>query len=72
MRAHMFGDKLIEYRMRAHVFGNSSNLRTQKTVELADSDAKDFVNRNFYVDDGIISLPSEFEAISLMKRTQSN
>ena len=45
-------------------------LDLEKTVELADLDVKDLVNRNFCVDDGIISLPSESEAI-LMKRTQS-
>ena len=69
-------DELIEYRMKAHVFGNSpspaiATFGLRKTVEFADLDVKDFVNRNFYVDDGIISLPSESEAISLMKRTLS-
>ncbi|XP_062585397.1 uncharacterized protein LOC134247072 [Saccostrea cucullata] len=69
-------DILIEYRMTAHVFGNSpspaiATYGLRKTVENADLDVKDFVNRNFYVDDGLISLPSETDAISLMKRTQS-
>lgn len=32
---------------------------------------KNFVQHNFYVDDGLISLPNESDAISLMKRTQS-
>ncbi|XP_048737549.2 uncharacterized protein LOC125652183 [Ostrea edulis] len=41
------------------------------TVENADPDVKDFVIHNFYVDDGLISLPNESDAISLMKRTQS-
>lgn len=69
-------DILVEYRMRAHVFGNSpspaiATYGIRKTVENADEDVKDFVNRNFYVDDGLISLPDEASAIDLMKRTQS-
>ena len=39
--------------------------------ENADPDVKDFVTHNFYVDDGLISLPNTSDAISLMKRTQS-
>ena len=68
-------DELIEYRMKAHVFGNSpspaiATFGLRKTVALADLNVKYFVIRNFYVDDGIISLPSKSEAISLMRRTQ--
>ena len=68
-------DEFIEYRMRANVFGNISSpaiatFILRKTVELADLNAKEFVNRNFYVHDGIISLPSESEVINLMKRTK--
>ncbi len=33
-------------------------------------DAKNFVLRNFYVDDGITSVPTEREAIDLLKHTQ--
>ena len=69
-------DELIEYRMKARVFGNSpspaiATFGLRKTVELADLDVKYLINRNFYLDDGIISLPSESEAISLMKRTHT-
>ena len=70
------GDELIEYRMRALVFGNSpfpvvATFGLRNIVELADLDVKDLVNSNFYVDDGIISLPSGSVSISLVKRTQS-
>ena len=72
-------DELIEYRMRAPVFGYSpspaiatfATFGLRNTVKFSDLDVKDSVNRNFYVDDGIISPPSEYEAIRLIKRTQS-
>ena len=69
-------EALIEYRMCAHVFGNSPSPAVatyclRKTVEDADSDVFDFVKNNFYVDDGLISLPDADDIISLMKRTQS-
>lgn len=62
--------------MYADVFGNSpspaiATYGFRKTVENADEDVKDFVNCNFYVNDGLISLPDETSAIDLMKRTQS-
>lgn len=68
-------DRLIEYRMCAHVFGNSPSPAVatyclRKTVEDAENDVNAFVNDNFYVDDGLISLPNSDDAISLMKRTQ--
>nr|XP_034311384.1 uncharacterized protein LOC117684234 [Crassostrea gigas] len=69
-------DIMIEYRMTSHVFGNSpppaiASYGLLKTVEHADRDVKNFVQHNFYVDDGLISMPNESDAISLMKRTQS-
>lgn len=69
-------DSLIEYRMCAHVFGNSpspavANYCLRKTVEDAEEDVNAFVNNNFYVDDGLISLPNTNDTISLMKRTQA-
>lgn len=70
--------ELVEYRMKAHVFGNSPSPAVaayglKRTVEVddVDKDVKDFVNNNFYVDDGLISLPSETEVISLLQRTQT-
>ncbi|XP_056000356.1 uncharacterized protein LOC130048119 [Ostrea edulis] len=72
--------KLIEYRMRVHVFGNSPSpavavycLRKAASAneEVYGSDVVDFVRRNFYVDDGLVSLHTAEEATSLLKRTQS-
>lgn len=67
-----------EYRMRVHVFGNSPSpavaiycLRRaiHKGEPKYGSDTKHFVERHFYVDDGLISLPTESEATDLLKRT---
>ncbi|KAG1924823.1 hypothetical protein F2P79_025910, partial [Pimephales promelas] len=72
--------EIIEYRMTVHVFGNSPSLAVaiyalRRAVELGESeserDAKNFVFRNFYVDDGITSVPTEKEAIDLLKCTQA-
>ncbi len=72
---------IIDYRMRVHVFGNSPSpsvaiygLR-RAIHEGAHKHGKDtvqFVERNFYVDDGLISVPTEAEAISLLQRTQTS
>ena len=66
---------LIEYRMCRHVFGNSSSpaiatYGLRKSVENSDDDVKSFVNKDFYVDDGLTSLSCSSEAVSLLKRTQ--
>ncbi|KAJ8353107.1 hypothetical protein SKAU_G00206740 [Synaphobranchus kaupii] len=72
---------VVEYRMRVHVFGNSPSpavatygLRRAaiKGEQQHGSDTRRFVEREFYVDDGLISLPTEEEAISLLKRTQAS
>nr|XP_022331795.1 uncharacterized protein LOC111129629 [Crassostrea virginica] len=71
--------QLVEYRMCVHVFGNSpspavATYGLRKTAGNAEqefgSDVLKFVERNFYVDDGLISLPSVDEVVSLMQRTQ--
>ncbi|XP_062413903.1 uncharacterized protein LOC134105319 [Pungitius pungitius] len=70
---------IIEYRMKVHVFGNSPSpavaiygLKRSAQDGEADFglDVKQFIDRDFYVDDGLKSLPSEEAAISLLKRTQ--
>lgn len=43
----------------------------QKTVENADHDVKSYVHKNFYVDDGITSVPTSTEAVNLLKKIQS-
>ncbi|XP_069104772.1 uncharacterized protein [Argopecten irradians] len=70
---------LVEYRMCVHVFGNTPSpavatygLR-RTACENADNfgyNMKEFVEQDFYVGDGLMSLPSAPEAIDLMKRTQ--
>lgn len=70
----------MEYRICVHVFGNSpsptvATYGLRRTAENAEStygsDVRSFVEHNFYVDDGLISLPSTQEIVSLMKRTQN-
>lgn len=72
--------ELIEYRMTKHVFGNSPSpavatygLRrtAQETETEFGSDMRDFIDRNFYVDDGLTSTGSPQEAVDLMTRTRS-
>ncbi|XP_058881751.1 uncharacterized protein LOC131737334 [Acipenser ruthenus] len=70
---------IIEYRMKVHVFGNSPSpavavygLRCAASHEEVEygADVRHFVERDFYVDDGLKSLPTAAEAIDLLKRTQ--
>lgn len=66
---------IIEYRMRVHVFGNCPSPAVavyclRQSVRDADLDVKKFVNHNFYVDDGLKSLPTVEAATDLLKRTQ--
>lgn len=71
-------DTQVEYRMRVHVFGNSPSpavaifgLRRASQVQKDNAcETKHFVERHFYVDDGLISFPSDDEAIGLLKKTQ--
>jgi hypothetical protein len=67
--------ELIEYRMTVHVFGNSTSpavatYALRQTVDDSDQDVKQFVNKQFYVDDGLLSMDSVEEAVDLVKRTQ--
>ena len=72
-------EDIIEYRMCVHVFGNTTSpaiatYGLRKTAEAASKtygkDVENFVARNFYVDDGLISCSSDEEAVDLMTRTQ--
>lgn len=72
--------RVTEFHMKVHVFGNSPSPAAaiyglRRAAELGEeehgSDAKQFVLRNFYVDDGLTSLSSEGEAIDLLKRTRN-
>ncbi len=70
--------ELVDYQMCVHVFGNSPSpavatyglRKTVHSVEVIGADVKDFIDHDFYVDDGLVSLPTVDEAIDLMKRTQ--
>jgi len=73
-------NKLIEYRMCLHVFGNNLSpavatygLRKAAEVEMEayGEDVKEFVHQSFYVDDSLGSYSTVDEAVSLMKRTQA-
>ncbi|KAM5180734.1 uncharacterized protein ACMZJ9_001273 [Mantella aurantiaca] len=73
-------NEVIDYQMKVHVFGNSPSPTVaiyglRKTAKEGEeefgTDAHQFVERNFYVDDGLKSLPTEEEAIDLLTRTQN-
>ena len=72
--------KLIEYRMKVHVFGNSpspavTTLGLRKAALKAEpeygSQVTSFVSRDFYVDDGLTSCSTPEEAVKLLVDTQS-
>ncbi len=72
-------NNIVEYRMKVHVFCNSPSpavaiyglKRSAQDGEAEfGTDVKQFIDHDFYVDDGLKSLPSEEAAISLLKRTQ--
>ncbi len=73
--------EVLDYRMRVHVFGNSPSpsvaiyglrLAAQRGEQEYGTDTSHFVNRHFYVDDGLMSFPTEAESIDLLKRTQES
>jgi hypothetical protein len=74
-----FKKELVEYRMKVHVFGNRPSPAVaiyglHRTALVAEetfgSDIKKFVFNHFYVDDGLISVPTVDEAVDILKRTQ--
>ena len=71
---------IVEYRMKVHVFGNSPSPAVathclRRAAEEGEKefgkDARQYVDRDFYVDDGLKSLPTKEAAIDLLKRTQN-
>lgn len=61
--------------MKVHVFENCpspavATYGIHRCVAHSDPDVIDLVSNNFYVDDGLLSCPSEEVAADLMKRTQ--
>lgn len=71
---------LVDYRMCMHVLGNSPSpavatygLRraAQRGEAKYGSDVRHFTERDFYVDDALKSVPTEHDAIDLLKWTQN-
>ncbi|XP_061170566.1 uncharacterized protein LOC133179906 [Saccostrea echinata] len=67
---------LVEYRMCVHVFGNSPSPAVATyglrrcVAQSEDPEVREFVNNQFYVDDGLASFPTEEEAIKVLRNTQ--
>lgn len=70
---------VVEYRMKVHVFGNTPSpaiaiycmrRAAEKGEEEYGSDARQFVERQFYVDDGLTSVASPEQAVDLLVRTR--
>ncbi len=66
--------------MKVHIFGNTSSpavatFSLRKTAQVGEpmfgSDAREFVENDFYVDDGLKSVASGQQAIDLLQRTQA-
>lgn len=71
--------ELVEYRMCKHVFGNSlspaiATYGLRKAVSVYPTTSEEvvnFVNKNFYVDDGLVSTTTPEKAVEIMKKTQA-
>lgn len=70
---------MTEYRMKVHVFGNSPSpsvaiycmkRAAQKGEQEHGSDVRQFIERQFYVDDGLTSVATPEEAIDLLSQTR--
>ena len=71
---------MVEFRMNVHLFGAISspavaNYCLHKTAEDCRAqfgdEAADFLHRNFYVDDGLTSVPTVPEAVKLIEDSQA-
>ncbi|XP_073714235.1 uncharacterized protein [Misgurnus anguillicaudatus] len=78
-RNHQLDGEIMEYRMRVHVFGNCPSpavaiyglKRTAMEGERQfGAEARKFIDRHFYVDDGLKSFPTVEEAVSVVKAAQ--
>ena len=72
--------EVIEYKMTVHLFGNGpspaiATFGLRKTADDGEEKygkaTRDFVYRNFYVDDGLTSCPTESETIELIRNAQA-
>lgn len=70
---------VTEFRMTVHLFGNGpspavATYGLRRTVDDGgehDPGVKEFVQRNFYVDDGLVSKPTAEEVVTLVRNTQA-
>ena len=70
---------VTKFRMTVHLFGNGpspavATYRLRRKVddgEEHDPGVKKFVQRNFYVDDGLVSKPTAEEVVTLVRNTQA-
>ena len=71
---------VAEYRMNVHLFGNGpspavATYGLRETVAQGEEEygeeVVNFVRRNFYVDDGLASLPTAQQAVRLVRNTQA-
>ena len=56
--------------MKVHVFGNSPSPAVVVNKAEFGTDVRQFINCNFYIDDGLVSLPSSDEAVDLLTRSR--
>ena len=71
---------IVEYGMTVHLFGNGPSpaiatyglRRTVADGEEFVPGVKEFVDRNFYVDDGLVSRPTAAATIELIRATQTD
>ena len=70
---------VVDYRMRVHVFGNSPSpavaifgqrMAAKEAERVYGSEARHFIEQDFYVDDTLKSFPTEAEAVDVLQRAQ--
>ncbi|XP_056003746.1 uncharacterized protein LOC125682784 [Ostrea edulis] len=67
---------LVQFRMRVHVFGNRpspavATYGLRLCIQGADPKVVEYIDKDFYVDDGLASLPTPSSAITLVKDAQT-
>ena len=76
---HDLDGEVLEYRMRVHVFGNCPSPAVaiyglKRTAAEAEqeygADARNFIDRHFYVDDGLKSFSTANQAADVLARAQ--
>lgn len=57
--------------MNVHLFGAASSPKQQKLRQEFGDNASDFLLRDFFVEDGLKSVPTVEQALQLIKRSQA-